>query len=140
MTTVPPPVAINALDVSISTGTGDAIAMGVPSPDLVVQDVAKEIERMFTFEDLEEAPRLINAPSYRFPPGLVRRGITAGRVMVEIDILPSGKAEFRRVISTTHPELVELARQIVARAQFTKPIVNGRPQRVRGSFPLNLAD
>lgn len=135
---VPPPIVINALDVSLSTGTGDAIAIGVPSPDLVVQDIASEIEKMFTFEDLQDAPRLVNAPNFRFPPALVRRGITKGKVVVEIDILPNGRAEFRKVISATHDELIETAKQIVSRARFSKPMVDGQAQRVRGSFPLVL--
>ena len=51
---VPPPITINALDIDLNAGTGDAIAIGVPSPDLVMQEVAQEIERMFTFDDLPE--------------------------------------------------------------------------------------
>jgi outer membrane biosynthesis protein TonB len=133
-----PPIEINTLDISVSTGTGDVIAIGVPSPDLVVQDIATEMERMFTFEDLEEPPRMINRPNFRFPPSLVRRGITSGRVNVEIDILPDGRAEFRRIVSLTHPELEGVARQILSRVRFTRPMVNGQPQQVRGVIPLNL--
>lgn len=135
---VPPPIMINALDVSLSTGTGDAIAIGVPSPDLVVQDITSEIEEMFTFDDLQDAPRPVSLPRFRFPPSLIRRGIESGKVVLEIDILPSGRAEFRRVISATHEELIETAKQIVSRARFSRPIVDGQAQRVRGSFPLLL--
>lgn len=138
MSRTTPPVEINTLDISVSTGAGEVIAMGVPSPDLVVQDLASEMERLFTFDDLEEPPRMINRPDFRFPPALVRRGINAGKVEVEIDILPDGTAEYRRIVSLTHPELETIARQIIARTRFTRPIVNGQPQRVRGVFPLVL--
>ncbi|MFW6218012.1 MAG: TonB family protein, partial [Verrucomicrobiota bacterium] len=77
-------------------------------------------------------------PRFRFPPELARRGVDDGKVIVEIDILPDGRARLRRIISSTHPELEPVARQIVEAARFTKPEVDGRPQTVRGRFPLIL--
>ena len=135
----PPPIQIDALDVALNPGAGDAVAMGIPTPDLnVASDMTHEIRKLFTFEDLAEAPRLINAPRFRFPSKLARRGVDEGKVVVEIDILPSGRAELRRIISATHPELIDAARSIVRSARFTKPEVDGRPQAVRGRFPLIL--
>ena len=135
---VPPPIVINSLDVSLSAGTGDAIAIGVPSPDLVVQDIASEIESMFTFDDLDEKPRPSGQPSYRFPPSLVRRGVKEGLVVVQIDILPSGRVEFVKIVSATHDELADIVLRIIGRFRFSKPIVAGRPARVRGNFPLRM--
>jgi len=135
----PPPIQIDALDVGLNPGTGDAVAMGIPTPDLdMANDMTGDIQKLFTFEDLAEAPRLINQPRFRFPSQLARRGIDEGKVIVEIDILPNGRAELRRIISSTHPELVDAAREIVRSARFTKPEVNGRAQTVRGRFPLIL--
>jgi len=135
----PPPIQIDALDVALNPGAGDAVAMGIATPNLnMAQDMTGDIQKLFTFEDLSEAPRLINQPRFRFPSQLARRGIDEGKVIVEIDILPSGRAELRRIISSTHPELEDAAREIVRAARFTKPEVNGRPQTVRGRFPLIL--
>jgi len=135
----PPPIQIDALDVALNPGAGDAVAMGIPTPDLnMAQDMTGDIQKLFTFEDLAEAPRLINQPRFRFPPQLARRGIDEGKVIVEIDIKPNGRAELRRIISSTHPELIEAAREIVRSARFTKPEVDGRAQTVRGRFPLIL--
>ncbi|PXA05545.1 hypothetical protein DDZ13_01345 [Coraliomargarita sinensis] len=135
----PPPIEIDALDVALNPGAGDAVAMGIPTPDLnMEQDMTGDIQKLFTFEDLSESPRLINQPRFRYPSRLARRGIDEGKVIVEIDILPNGRAELRRIISSTHPELEEAAREIVRSARFTKPEVNGRPQTVRGRFPLIL--
>jgi len=135
----PPPIQIDALDVALNPGAGDAVAMGIATPNLNMEsDMTQDIQKLFTFEDLAEAPRLINQPRFRFPSQLARRGIDEGRVVVEIDILPNGRAELRRIISSTHPDLEEAAREIVRSARFTKPEVDGRAQTVRGRFPLIL--
>ena len=135
----PPPIQIDALDVGLNPGAGDAVAMGIATPNLnMEQDMTGDIQKLFTFEDLSEAPRLINQPRFRFPSQLARRGIDEGKVVVEIDILPNGRAELRRIISSTHPDLEDAAREIVRSARFTKPEINGRPQTVRGRFPLIL--
>lgn len=135
----PPPIEVQTLDVALNPGSGDAVAMGIEMPDFETStSMTAEIEQLFTFEDLPEAPRLINQPRFRFPRELARRGIREGQVIVEIDILPNGQARLRRIISSTHPELEDAAREIVGSARFTKPEVNGRPQTVRGRFPLIL--
>jgi protein TonB len=139
MPQTPPPIDIQVLDVALNPGSGDAVAMGIDTSDFMTKvDMTADIQELFTFEDLSEAPRLINQPRFRFPSQLARRGINEGKVIVEIEILPSGRARLRRIISSTHPELEEPAREIVRSARFTKPEVNGRPQTVRGRFPLIL--
>lgn len=135
----PPPIRVEKLDVALNPGAGDAVAMGIAPPELQIKDDMTEgMQNLFTFEDLGEAPRLINTPPFRFPSELVKRGVTEGKVVVEIDILPNGRARLLRIISSTHRELEEPVRRIVKAARFTKPKVDGRPQTVRGRFPLNL--
>lgn len=135
----PPPIQVEALDVALNPGTGDAVAMGIPTPDMNMEsDMTGDIQQLFTFEDLAEAPRLINQPRFRFPRELARRGVDEGKVIVEIEIKPNGRAELRRIISSTHPELEDAAREIVRSARFTKPEVDGRARTVRGRFPLIL--
>ena len=134
-----PEIEVAELDVSLSPGAGDALAMGAPGASLVREASTSEgIEKLFTFEDLPEAPRLLNMPGFEFPAELARRGVERGRVVVEIDILPSGRARLRRILSSTHRELEPAARRIVRQARFTKPMIDGRARTVRGRFPLVL--
>ncbi len=139
MPSEPTPIDLPLLDVDLSPGSGDAIAMGAPMPTFQTQsDTFAEIQKLFSFDDLPEVPRLVNTPSFRFPSSLVRSGVTKGKVIVEIDILPNGSAKLRRIVSSTHPELEDVAKQIISRARFTKPTIGGVPQTVRGLFPLVL--
>ncbi|WPJ94152.1 energy transducer TonB [Coraliomargarita algicola] len=139
MPSEPTPIDLPLLDVDLSPGNADAIAMGAPMPSLQMQtDTIADIQKMFSFDDLPEVPRLVNTPNFRFPPNLARRGVDKGKVIVEIDILPNGSAKLRRIVSSSHVELEEVARKIIARARFTKPMVGGVPQTVRGLFPLVL--
>lgn len=139
MPSEPTPIDLPLLDVDLSPGSGDAIAMGAPLPTFQTQtDTFAEIQKLFSFDDLPEVPRLVNTPSFRFPSSLVRRGVTKGKVIVEIDILPNGSAKLRRIVSSTYPELEDVAKQIISRARFTKPTIGGVPQTVRGLFPLVL--
>lgn len=135
----PMPVDLPLLDVQLSPGSGDALAMGAPLPTFQTQsDALADIQKLFSFDDMAEAPRLVNTPSFRFPASLAKRGVTQGKVIVEIDILPNGEAKLRRIVSSTHAELEPVAKQIISRARFTKPTVGGQPQTVRGLFPLVL--
>lgn len=134
----PPPIDLQLLDIQLSPGTGDAVAMGTPMPTFKATETIQDIQELFSFEDLAEVPRLLHAPNFRFPSELTRRGVNNGKVIVEIDILTNGSARLHRIVSSTHRELEPVARDIIARARFTKPIVNGQPQRVRGRFPLVL--
>lgn len=134
-----PPIDLPLLDVALSPGAGDALAMGTPLPAFQsVSEAIADIQDLFTFDDLPEAPRLVNAPSFRFPASLARQGITQGKVLVEIDILPDGSAKLLRIINSTHAELEPVATRIVSRARFTKPTVNGKSVTVRGRFPIVL--
>jgi TonB family protein len=147
---IPPPLAsrlpsnseaveVEPLDLVFISGNSEAVAMGIAPPTLQIdRDRIGDIERFFTFEDLPVAPRLIHTPSFRFPAQLVRRGITEGEVVVEIDILENGQARLHRIVSSTHRDLEPIAREIVERARFTKPMIDGRPQTVRGLFPISL--
>ncbi len=134
-----PPVETPLLDLKLSPGAGEAIAMGVAPVEFSFQGQGLEaVQSYFTFDDLNETPRLISTPRFRFPQQLARRGVTEGKVIVDIEILPDGQARFHRIISSTDYELEAVARQIISQARFSIPIVDGRPATVRGHFPLVL--
>ena len=132
-----PPMTLQPLDVRLSPGAGDAIAMGAPTPGLRMEVSAiAQIQELFTFDDLPEAPRLTNQPNFRYPSSLARRGIDQGKVVVEIEIAINGRATLLSIVSSTHPDFEAVARRIVSQARFTKPVINGQPQAVRGRFPI----
>jgi len=132
-------LSIGRVNASLDTRPGEAMKQ---SPDMsgfaAPSDAAGNLDSLFRFEDLQKAPRLVDAPPYRFPRELVRRGVREGRVVVDIEILPDGSAKFRRIVSSTHPELEAIARRIIRGARFTRPKVEGEARRVRGHFPLIL--
>lgn len=137
----PTSIDLQPLDVALAPGSSEAVAIGVGVPTFEVEVASiAEIEDLFTFEDLQEAPRLVNLPRIRFPRALLHRGISEGKVVVEIDIEPDGQARFRRIISSTDSELEPVAREVVQQARFTRPIVDGKPQTVRGHFPILLSN
>lgn len=135
----PPPVEVPPLDLAFSPGMGEAIAMGVAPTEFRMEgDSIAEVQDFFSFDDLNENPRLLSTPHFRFPQALERRGVREGEVIVEIDILPDGRAELIRIVSSTHAELEPVAVRIIDRARFSPPIVEGQARRVRGHFPLVL--
>jgi len=137
----PPSINIQPLDIDFSVGAGEALAMGVSTPHFQNEmDTVAEIKEVFTFEDLLETPRLLNIPSYRFPRNLRRQGIESGDVVVKIRILPNGKAELLRIVSSSHRELEAIIPHIVGQIRFTPPIIDGQPQPVVGTYPLLLQD
>lgn len=137
----PPPIDVPPLDLVLSPGFGEALAMGTTPPAFLVQGEAMaDVKRFFTFDDLSETPRLLGSPRIRFPQQLSRRGVREGKVIVEIDIMPDGSAQLVRIVSSTHHELEPVARGIIERARFSPPIVNGEAQQVRGEFPLILRE
>ncbi|MEM7011337.1 MAG: energy transducer TonB [Verrucomicrobiota bacterium] len=96
-------------------------------------------ERMsFYLRDLDSQPRLLNRPRVRYPSSLRKRGIYKGRVVLEIEISPSGVPTVLRVIDASHPELVSMARSFATRARFTPPKKDGRVVAATFQWPLNL--
>lgn len=133
------PVEIEPLDVDLSPGAGDAVKMGPPDPALDSRrDTSRSVRDFFTFDDLPEAPRLVNRPNFRFPKELARRGVEKGEVIAEIKINPNGRAELREIISFSHRELVAPAKRIIRQARFSKPVIDGKARSVIGRFPIIL--
>jgi periplasmic protein TonB len=127
------------LELSLNPGIDEALAIGLTNAGFEMEaDAVSDIKKLFTFKDLSEAPRIINYPKVRFPNELIRRGITEGSVIALIEIDEQGRAEIIRVNSSTHPLLIEGAEEIIRQAQFTRPLIDGVPQRVRGEWPISL--
>lgn len=131
---------IDPLDLVLTPSIGEALAIGITSGNFQTEtDTLGDLQQIFTFQDLAQAPRITNRPSIQFPRELTRQGITQGRVVALIEINEKGRATVLEIISSTHPQLIKVARNAIRQARFTPPTVDGIPQTVRGEWPLSLS-
>lgn len=88
--------------------------------------------------ELDGTPRLIRHGSAPFPSSLSQQGINRGTVTLEVELSPSGAVSFRRVVSSTHPDLVAAAKRIASSARFTPPKRNGQPVKAIMRWPITI--
>lgn len=88
--------------------------------------------------ELDGVPQLLSHGSTVFPSALARRGIRRGTVVLEVEIATSGSVQVRRVVSSTHPELVAAARRVAAGARFTPPKHQGRAVKALMRWPITI--
>ncbi|MEM7603075.1 MAG: energy transducer TonB, partial [Verrucomicrobiota bacterium] len=102
-------------------------------------DQPQERKRMiFTLNDLDDQPRLLNRPRISFPESLRRRGVTEGRVCLEVEIHPNGRVDVLRVIECSDPEFASIATNFATRARFSPPKKDGRPVAAKFQWPIVL--
>ncbi|MGC6423979.1 MAG: energy transducer TonB [Lentimonas sp.] len=134
-----PELSLSQLELSLNPGVDDAVRIGVKGGGFITDfNTVSDIQEMFTFSDLEQAPNIINQPRVQFPSKLSRRGVKEGRVVATIEIDERGRATIIRIVSSTSPELIDPARSVIRQARFTQPTVNGKPSKVRGDWPIVL--
>ncbi len=92
----------------------------------------------YSISELDSKPRLIRHGSASFPSSLARRGVTSGTVTFEVELSTNGGVSVRRVLSTTHQELVSPARRIARSARFTAPTRNGQPVKAVMRWPITI--
>lgn len=71
----------------------------------------------YSTSELDGTPRLLRHGSTTFPSSLARQGVSRGTVVLEVELSTSGSVSVRRVVSSTHPELVAPARRVAASAR-----------------------
>ncbi len=86
--------------------------------------------------ELDGKPQLLRHGSTIFPSALARQGVTRGRVVLEVELDERGKVRVRRVISSSHPELIPGAKRVAAGARFTAPTRHGRPVKAVMRWPI----
>lgn len=86
--------------------------------------------------ELDGMPKLLSHGSAVFPSSLARRGVRRGTVVLEVEIAASGAVSIRRVISSTHQDLVASARRVAAPARFTPPEYKGRAVKAVMRWPI----
>jgi len=86
--------------------------------------------------ELDGTPRLPRHGSAGFPSSLARQGVSRGPVVLEVELSTSGSVSVRRVVSSTHPDLVTPARRVASGARFTPPKRNGQPVKAIMRWPI----
>lgn len=86
--------------------------------------------------ELDGIPRLLRHGSATFPSSLAKQGVKSGTVTFEVELSTTGSVSIRRVISSTHQELVEPARKVAASARFTPPKRNGQTVKAIMRWPI----
>lgn len=96
-------------------------------------------ERMtFTSNELDESPKIVSRPSVTFPPAQEKKGVTEGRVTLEVLINSAGKVNVRRVLESSHSDFTAMARTFASNSRFTPPRKNGRAVNALFKWPLIL--
>ena len=90
----------------------------------------------YSTSELDGTPRLLRHGSTTFPSSLARQGVSRGTVVLEVELSTSGSVSVRRVVSSTHPELVAPARHVAASARFTPPKRNGEAVKAIMRWPI----
>lgn len=92
----------------------------------------------YSIGELDSKPRLLRHGSAAFPSSLARRGVSQGTVNFEVELSTDGRVSVRRVVSSTHSELVSPARRIASSARFTAPTRNGQAVKAIMRWPITI--
>ena len=90
----------------------------------------------YSTSELDGTPRLLRHGSTTFPSTLARQGVSRGTVVFEVELSTEGSVTVRRVVSSTHPDLVAPARRVAASARFTPPKRNGEAVKAIMRWPI----
>ena len=96
------------------------------------------VKSQYRAGELDSMPRVLSYNSFEFPAALARKGVDRGTVTIEVEISPTGASIIRRIISSTHPELIPQARRVATGARFTVPKHKGKAVRTVLSWPIVL--
>ena len=150
---VPVPKAELPVDVTLPvdvffTELAPAPLPGVERPRATPREVPREVPRVevprpaakshYAMDELDGRPRLLRHPSVEFPAELARQGVRRGTVVLEVELSESGSVSVRRVVSSSHRELVAPARRVAAGSRFTPPKRNGQAVRAVMRWPITI--
>jgi hypothetical protein len=106
-------------------------------------EFARQVERprsqmTFTSDELDSQPKLVSRPSVTFPKELLDRGVSEGKVTLEVLITSSGSVRVHRTLDSSHTELIAMARSFASGSRFTPPNKDGRTVNALFRWPLLL--
>jgi protein TonB len=137
MTPPPPPMSLTQLELALNPGIGDALAgVGGFEAFALSPDAALEAQ-LFDVQDLDELPRPIRQVRME-PPTRFRQERISGLVRVEIMIDEEGRTTVRRIIESSHSDLVDPAREALRQWVWSPPKKNGDPVKARYILPIGF--
>ncbi len=144
----PPPSAMELpkLDLSVDSEAPPlqaAIAERLVDLTMKPAEFASEFQppkaaTLYSAAQLDTQPRLLNRPQVAFPASQSRIGIKEGRVTLEVLINTSGKVMVRRVVSASHADFAEMAKQFAIQSRFSPPRKDDRIVNAVFNWPLVL--
>lgn len=114
------------------TGLGKGIGPGRPAPPSAPGKASYRVT------ELDGSPRLLHHPGVTFPSRLAAAGVRAGTVVLEVELSEAGRVSVRRVVSSTHPELVAPARYLAQGSRYTPPKMNGVAVKAVMRWPITI--
>lgn len=122
----------------IKASLAEKVELRLASAEFAPQSEAPRQEMVFSSSELDTQPRLINRPSITFPAAQKAKGVSEGRVTLEVQISAAGRVTVRRILESSHPDFDEVARSFASRARFTSPNKDGRAVNAVFRWPLIL--
>jgi periplasmic protein TonB len=112
---------------------------GVPGVIAPPLPASPPVEGVVDARVVEELPLLLSHPAPRYPDLLRQAGIQ-GRVVVEVVIDTTGRAEREglRIVATAHPLFAPEAAALVLGSRYRPARFGGRPVRVRIQVPIDF--
>ncbi|NLT69546.1 MAG: hypothetical protein GXX91_02480 [Verrucomicrobiaceae bacterium] len=141
----PPPPDLPQLEIELDSVAPAIKATLVRKPELKLApsdfapvQQAPLAKMLFSSTDLDSQPRMVNRPTFRFPPAQKARGVTQAKVVLEIVISSGGVVSVQRVLESPHDDFSKVARSYASKARFTPPKKDGRAVQALFRWPLTL--
>lgn len=90
----------------------------------------------YSLGELDQQPKLLRYPSVIFPRSI--KDANSGSVVVRVAISASGRSDFVSVVSSTHDDLVPLAKRIASGSRFTPPTRQGKAVKAVMTWPITI--
>ena len=136
--TPPPMPSLEQLELSLSPGMGGELTIG-DSLDLNFKvESAEQMMQRYGFDDLDEVPHVTRRGRIQYPVQLQRRRVE-GYVKLLVFIDPSGRVDVQEVLSYSHKEFVDPAKEGAAATRFSPPIRNGQAVSAKYSWRIEFS-
>ncbi len=112
----------------------EAVMQTKPQPRVALTPPLAKSE--FSLGELDQQPKLLRNPSVIFPRSI--KDANSGNVVVRVSILASGRSQFISVVSSTHDDLVPLAKRIANGSRFTPPTRQGKAVKAIMTWPITI--
>ncbi|MGF1483164.1 MAG: energy transducer TonB [Opitutales bacterium] len=136
----PPQLNLSALDINLDAGIGSGFAIDTGLPEIGSSQEDLDTSRVFSFAELDEPPRMLDASPIRFSQGIrARNQGVSGTVVLFLKIDASGNVvEVRSRHSSLPGEVTDAVLRDIESRRFSPPRVNGSPVSAQATLPVNI--